>query len=702
MKHDAMKFKKNLSLFLVVVLLNAFCNIPVFASTPTQNNNAIVSGTKRYIIKYKTNSVNISKIEAKYSASIKHKYKHINAATADLTPQSLAGLRKDSNVAYVQEDYPVNISSTTKSLTALTTFPDWGVNDIKAPASWQSGLTGAGTKIAIIDSGSGPHEDLIVKGGTNVIFDSATTSYADDNGHGTHVAGIIAAQGLNGYAKGAAPGASIYAVKALDSAGNGYTSDVISGIDWAIENGMNIITMSFGTSESDISLEDAVNTAYNDGILVVGAAGNDGNSEGTGINVEYPANYDSVIAVGAVDSTNTRASFSATGSKIEVSAPGVDITSTYLNDGYAQMSGTSMAAPFVAADLALLKQKYPDYTNAQLRQLLDNYVVDLGEAGRDPLYGYGLIVAPELAASVSNSISRNRISGRNRYSTATEISKAGWKTTSDYAVIATGEDFPDALCAAPLAEKYNAPIILTEKDALNTDAASELKRLNVKNVFLIGGTGAVSGSTENQIKALGISTIRIAGATRYETSEKVAEKMGTITKVAIATGNDFPDALSISSIAAMKGMPILLTEREFVPDTIKGYLTKNNALITESYVVGGIGVISDSVKNILKNPTRLAGNNRYDTNIAVLNQFQSDLSMSNVYISTGQNFPDALACSVLVPITKSPLLLIDNSVAISTKVYIDKNISSIGSVTAVGGTGAVSDTLLQMVIDNFV
>lgn len=385
-----MKFRKLISMLLVVVLAIVWCGTTAFAATTTTTTTQ--TDTKRYIIKFKTSSTDGSQFVSKYNGDFKRQFKNLNVAVADMSTQNINNLKKDSNVAYVEEDSVVKISATTT--TKSTTYTNWGVSDINASAAWQAGLTGKGVKIAIIDTGAGSHSDLAIAGGTNVISGSGTTSYTDDNGHGTHVAGIIAGQGLNGGVTGVAPGASIYAVKALNSSGSGYTSDIISGIDWAINNGMNIITMSLGSSTSVTALQDAVNTAYNDGLLIVAAAGNDGNSAGTGTNIEYPANYTSVIAVAAVDSTNTRAYFSSTGSKLEVSAPGVNIISTYLNNGYAQMSGTSMAAPFVAGDLALLKQKYPTYTNVQLRALLDSTVTDLGVTGRDTLYGYGLIVAP--------------------------------------------------------------------------------------------------------------------------------------------------------------------------------------------------------------------------------------------------------------------------------------------------------------------
>lgn len=198
---------------------------------------------------------------------------------------------------------------------------------------------------------------------------------------------------------GVAPAANLYAVKVLDRKGSGYVSDVVAGIDWAITNRMDIINMSLGSSSYSEALEAAVNRAYGAGILLVAAAGNSGTDITSSDNVEYPAKFDSVIAVAATDATNLRAYFSSTGPEVEVSAPGVNIKSTYLNNSYVTMSGTSMATPMVSGDLALLKQANPTKTNAELRELLHQNVIDLGyldamgNAVKDNLYGFGLIQA---------------------------------------------------------------------------------------------------------------------------------------------------------------------------------------------------------------------------------------------------------------------------------------------------------------------
>ncbi len=238
-----------------------------------------------------------------------------------------------------------------------------------------------------MDSGIYPHQDLHITGGYSTV--DYTTSYEDDEGHGTHVAGIIGAEHDERGTDGIAPDA-VFAVKVLDDKGEGYLSDLLEGIDWAISNNMDIINLSMGTADKSEALEEAVQKAYQAGILLVASSGN----EGTGHSLDYPAAYEPVIAVSATDSNDNIASFSSVGDKVEFAAPGADIQSTYLGSDYRVMSGTSQAASHVSAMLALLKQKFPDDTNLQLRTRLQQYSKDLGQEGRDAFYGYGLIQYP--------------------------------------------------------------------------------------------------------------------------------------------------------------------------------------------------------------------------------------------------------------------------------------------------------------------
>ncbi len=273
----------------------------------------------------------------------------------------------------------------------------WGVNRIDAELVWPSGNTAKLIKVGIIDTGiSNTHPDLLsnVKGGVNTI--NPLKSWNDDNGHGSHVAGIVAALDNDIGVIGVGPAIGLYAVKVLDRNGSGYLSDVIEGIEWAIANNMQVVNMSLGASTGNQSFHNAVVAAKNAGIVVVVAAGNSAGS------VLFPAAYPEAIAVSATDQSNVIASFSSRGSEVDVAAPGVGIYSTYKGTSYATLSGTSMAAPHVAGSAALVLHtpvgSYDANVNGkwdpdEVQTKLQATATELGDAGFDILYGWGLVNA---------------------------------------------------------------------------------------------------------------------------------------------------------------------------------------------------------------------------------------------------------------------------------------------------------------------
>lgn len=372
--------KKLLLSILVFLLVSTLIPGLGVASNENKNERVIV------LFKEKVDKNLITKAKGK----INREYNNVPALAVSIPASAIRGLQNNPNVLVVEQDQEVKINNQTQ---------DWGITRVEAPKAWESGLTGKGVKIAVVDTGVANHEDLIIAGGAS--FTSYTTSFSDDNGHGTHVAGIIGARNNHFGTVGIAHESSIYAVKVLDQNGSGSLSDVIAGIDWSITNKMDIINLSLGTTVHSSTLKQVVDKADNQGILVVAAAGNNGASDGSGDTVNYPARYESVIAVSATDSRDRRASFSATGSSIEVAAPGVNVLSTVLGNKYSHMSGTSMAAPYVAGNLALFKGAYPNLTHAELRMKLQENVIDLGTEGKDNWFGYGLIQAPTQAQEVT-------------------------------------------------------------------------------------------------------------------------------------------------------------------------------------------------------------------------------------------------------------------------------------------------------------
>jgi subtilisin family serine protease len=263
------------------------------------------------------------------------------------------------------------------------------------------GNTGKGIKIGILDTGIDyTHQDLSrnYKGGYNFINNDNDAK--DENGHGTHVAGIIAAEDNDIGIVGVVPDAYIYSVRVLDFAATGTASDITAGLEWCLLNNMQIVNMSLGSCEDSISVARAADALYDYGILLIAAAGNNGNGQGTGDNIDNPAKYPSVIAVGATDINDNRASFSSTGPKIELSAPGKDIyssmTGNKFGNKYASMSGTSMASPHVAGVAALVMSAYPGMTNVQVRVRMQitaqNITKSEGFQSKN-WFGYGLVDA---------------------------------------------------------------------------------------------------------------------------------------------------------------------------------------------------------------------------------------------------------------------------------------------------------------------
>lgn len=175
-----------------------------------------------------------------------------------------------------------------------------------------------------------------------------------------------------------------------------------------------------------------------------------------------------------------------------------------------------------------------------------------------------------------------RLGGNDRYDTCIKVAQDGW-SSSYYAVIACGENYPDALSSVPLAKKYDAPILLTYSNFMPSNVMGEIKQLHVGKVFLIGGQGSISSSIETQLQNQGIQTERLAGADRYETSVKVAEKFGKVQALTVATGEDYADALSIGPAAAAMGVPVLLVPKNYVPDATKKYIRNLNTVENSEY-----------------------------------------------------------------------------------------------------------------------
>ena len=344
----------------------------------------------------------------------------ITAISGKLPAKAIEALKNNPQVEVVELDYTVQALEYSSENELGNS---WGADHVNADAAFAAGYSGEGIKVAVLDSGVNfNHFDLsenFDSSANELGYDFVSDDFNPEDvyGHGTHVAGILAAAS-NGFGiVGVAPNAQIVALRVLDDNGEGTASTIIEALQWIQnynaahpESPIRITNNSYGTGSNSSQLEAAFDVLASSGVLHIGSAGNEGSAAGNGNNVNYPAKYASVVAVAALDKNNQRASFSSTGSDVEIAAPGVAILSTwkdgtnstgpqpfafagYAGEYFIEANGTSMASPHVAGVAALLMASDPSYTAEAVRNKMNGTALDLGEPGRDKLYGYGLLDA---------------------------------------------------------------------------------------------------------------------------------------------------------------------------------------------------------------------------------------------------------------------------------------------------------------------
>ncbi|WJE14999.1 S8 family serine peptidase [Halobacillus sp. ACCC02827] len=571
-------------------------------------------------------------------------------------------LEQDPDVDYVELDAKVYSQGAPND----TFYPDQQVtfqrmNVIKAWDRYKD-ASDADPVVAVVDSGvNASHPDLkgqVIKG-TNLLESGQNPT--DHYGHGTHVAGLIGAVTNNktGVASLSKGDVRIMPVKMMEE-NEGSVSDLIDGIEYAVDHDADIINLSLGTYTYRSSLEEAVQYAVEHGVLVVAAAGNDEKND-----TLYPAAFDQVVAVGSYDlNKKEKASFSNYGADIDVVTPGTDLISTYLQDDYEYMEGTSMSTGHVSSLAAMVKNQAPFLTGQQTKRLIEQSASPV--AGAYEL-GNGMIDAEKTLAQIKES---HRISGATAVDTAVEISKQGWnelqqqslmvdgrKQEGKFVILATAKDFPDSLAVSPLASYLNSPVLLEKKDRLSSSVAKELKRLGATDVIMVGGTAAVHPDVEKDLKEAGYRVHRIKGADRYETAIAVNELIPYDTnKAFVVSGQEFPDALSAAGYSGMKQYPIIYVKQNKIPESARSYL--EDLGITKAYIVGGTNPVSNDVEKELEalSPYRISGATRYETNEAMHRTF-GNKQADTLYFTTGRNFPDAMAVTPLAVQSNSPVLL---------------------------------------------
>jgi putative cell wall-binding protein len=330
--------------------------------------------------------------------------------------------------------------------------------------------------------------------------------------------------------------------------------------------------------------------------------------------------------------------------------------------------------------------------------------------------GLGALAVTAPLASATSNLTTSRLGGLDRYQTAADIAEAAFPSGASTAIVATGENYPDALAANYLAGDLNAPVLLTSTDSLNASTSEALAHLGVSNVDIVGGTAAVSAAVATAIAALPapgggkITVTRIAGNTRYGTAADIATTPPTsfvgdynsVPTAIVTTGLNFPDALSVGPMAYAKHFPVLLTDPSTLSPETAAALTSLH--IQEVLVPGGDQAVSSGVISAIEalNPTIVVdqfapGTDRYETSADVASFEVNNLgfSASSVLLARGDEFPDALAGGPLGGVNTEPIVLTSpSSLPQATSNFLAGEASSLTSITALGGTSAISDSTL--------
>lgn len=323
-----------------------------------------------------------------------------------------------------------------------------------------------------------------------------------------------------------------------------------------------------------------------------------------------------------------------------------------------------------------------------------------------------LISNPILASTSEQSINADRLSGRTRYETAKAIAESYSDGVVQNIVLSTGNNFADALSASVLAHEKDAPILLVDTSINGSQQAFDYitQHLDIDgSIYIIGGTGVIGNEFETRLNDLGFKhVIRISGTDRYDTSYMVADALdnAAVSTVVISSGNQYSDALSISSFAANKGWPILLTPKDNLPQEMKNFLLVKKP--SKVYITGGTGVISDNIKSEINaivpqaDVERLSGESRFDTNVIIAKRFKQN--PSTVYLATAYGFADALAGSVLAAKNGDPIIFIDPSKPTLPKLaanyFGNLYISKLNpNLIAFGGNGVVTDEVMKSSCD---
>ena len=684
---------------------------------------------------------NVDQVAERFEAKVVHRGP-LNYVTLQLTDnrkvqQAIEELKSTPGIISAEENYRRTISALPgASVPKDPLFKEqWSMVSSNVQAAWDMGATGLGITIAIIDSGVAlKHPDLmdnLLPGYNSITQSEASGAAQDDNGHGTHVSGIAAAVRNGLGIVGVAYQAKIMPIKAMNSNGVGYDDAIADGIVWAADHQAKIINLSIGleSGESSAILTKAINYAYEKGCLMIAASGNHDPKLQVIPSVTYPASDPHVLAVTATDKTGNVATYSSTGPEVSLAAPGDTITSDWWSQtegfGYASASGTSMAAPFVSGEAALIWSQHPDWSTDQVMQILKTGVRDLGAPGRDNAYGYGLVDV-KLALTLANQTQQTSTSPVSINALGGIVQVSAGSTQVNLTIPAQAFDKPVNVSLKTLTTSASLPngasfltpafqvdwgggspqkmLSLIWKDPLRkVDSGATVYHWSGTRWISLGGE-VISGEVRLGLYLPGIYAVgtpqvsaqseRFAGDTAEGTAVQISKATfptGADT-VILAQVNQFPDALAGAPLAYKLQAPILLSPSSGLTEDVSAELQR---LAPKTiYLLGGTAALSSNIETELRQKyevKRLYGYSAEGTAAEIARELGTK---GKAVIASVRSFQDALVISSWAARQGEPILL-TQSQELSAETQTVLKALNVTESLVIGGTAVVGPQVMD-------